>query len=135
MQQTADLPVKAVTAPTQTLGLDLDGVIDENSDFFSVLSRVWPGDVFVITFRDDRAKAVADLARHGIKFSDVILVDSFAQKADVIARLGISVYVEDQDEVLMYVPESVTVLKMRNGGNYDAAQKKWLYSSATGRQV
>jgi hypothetical protein len=121
--------------PVQTLGLDLDGVIDENAHFFGVLSNVWPGDVYVITYRDDRDKAVADLARFGIKFKDVILVNSFAEKADVIARLDIDVYIDDQDEVLMHVPESVTVLKMRNGGNYDGDDRKWLYSKLTGRPV
>jgi hypothetical protein len=40
-----------------TLGLDLDGLIDENANFFGVLSNVWPGDVYVITYRDDRDKA------------------------------------------------------------------------------
>ena len=62
-------------------------------------------------------------------------MNSFAQKADVIARLGITVYIDDQDEVLMHVPMNVTILKMRNGGNYDDAKKKWLYSSVTGRPV
>jgi hypothetical protein len=135
IRQTADQVVESLTVPTQTLGLDLDGVIDENANFFSVLSSVWPGDIYVITYRDDREKTVADLAKHGIKYKDVILVNSFAEKADVIARLGITVYFDDQDEVLMHVPISVTVLKLRNGGNYDAAEKKWLYSRVTGRPV
>jgi hypothetical protein len=129
--------VKALTHPEKpiTLGLDLDGVIDEAAPFFAVLSAVWPGDLFIITYRDDRAKAVADLARFGVKYTDVILVNSFAEKAEVIARLGIDVYFDDQDEVLMHVPAGVTVLKLRNGGNYDAAERKWLYSKTTGRPI
>jgi hypothetical protein len=54
-------------------------------------------------------------------------VNSFAEKSDVIARLGIKVYIDDQDEVLMHVPESVTVLKVRNGGNFDSKDRMWLY--------
>ena len=48
-----------------------------------------------------------------------MVVSSFAQKAAEIASRNISVYVDDQDEILMHIPESVTVLKIRNGGNYD----------------
>ena len=125
------------TFPTipQNLGLDLDGVIEENPQFFGMLSHVWPGKVYVITYRDDHAKAVSDLFHFGIHYDDVILVNSFAEKADVIARLQINVYIDDQDEVLMHVPETVTVLKVRNGGNFDSKDRKWLYSLKTGRQV
>jgi len=137
IRHAADVLVKALTHPEKPicLGLDLDGVLDENPKFFAVLTDVWPGDVFIITFRDDKASAQADLALLGIKYTDVILVNSFAEKAKVIERLAIDVFIDDQDEVLMHVPESVTVLKLRNGGNYDATEKKWLYSRTTGRPV
>jgi hypothetical protein len=35
----------------------------------------------------------------------------------------------------MHVPEGVTILKIRNGGNYDFEERKWLYSEQTGRLV
>jgi hypothetical protein len=137
VRRAADVLVQAITHPEKdvVLGLDLDGVLDENPKFFATLSQVWPGDVFIITYRDDKVAAQADLARFGIKYTDVILVNSFAEKADVIARLAIDVYVDDRPEVLMHVPEGVSVLLMRNGGNFDYAQKKWLFSNVTGRQV
>jgi hypothetical protein len=119
----------------QHLGLDLDGVIDENAPFFSMLSHLWPGKVYVITYRDNHDKAVADLYRFHIHYDDVILVNSFAEKSEVIARLNIKVYIDDQDEVLLHIPKNVTVLKMRNGGNYDFEDRKWLYSKITGRPV
>lgn len=137
VRQAADVLVKAMTVPSKpiTLGLDLDGVIDEAAPFFAVLSASWPGDVFIITYRDDKTKAEADLARFGIKYTDLILVNSFAEKAKVIERLAIDVYVDDQDECLAGIGQETVVLKMRNGGNYDYAQRKWLHSAATGRQV
>ena len=54
-----DALVKALTVPTlpPIIGLDLDGTIDENVWFFSFLTNKWPGDVYIITYRDDRAKA------------------------------------------------------------------------------
>ena len=135
---TAAAIIRAVSYPAKpiSLGLDLDGVIDENAAFFAVLTDAWPGDVFIITYRDDKARAILDLAGFGVvKYTDVVLVNSFAEKADVIARLAIDVYIDDQDEVLMHIPSNVTILKMRNGGNYDAEERKWLYSDKTGRQI
>lgn len=116
------------------LGIDLDGTIDEAPHFFGLLSRIWPGPVYVITYRDDRPKAEADVARHGVQ-AEVILVNSFAEKAEVIRRLNIKVFFDDMDEVLLHVPKDVTVCKVRNGGNFCFDTKKWLYRSATGRQL
>ncbi len=85
----ASLPAGLFTTPAPTLGLDLDGCVDEAPIFFRLLSSCWPGKVVVITFRDDRAKAEADLARFGIRYDELVLVDSFDAKAEVIIRLGI----------------------------------------------
>ena len=35
----------------------------------------------------------------------------------------------------MHVPEGVVVLKIRNGGNFDYDNSKWLYSARTGEEV
>lgn len=118
--------------PMPSLGLDLDGTIDESPLFFQILSHRWPGKVFVVTYRKDQAKAEADVQRFGIRCDEVILVDSFAAKAKVIADRGIDIYFDDQDEMTGDIPESVTVFKVRNGGNFDFEQKKWLYSDQTG---
>jgi hypothetical protein len=120
---------------TPPIGLDLDGCIDEAPEFFGMLSMVWPGKVFVITYRTDQARAELEVARYGIRCDEVVLVDSFAEKAKVIADRGITVYVDDQDEMLMHIPEGVTVLKIRNGGNYDFEERKWLFSETTGKQI
>lgn len=117
------------------LGLDLDGCIEEAPEFFRTLTQVWTGKVFVITYRTDQAKAELDVAKFGIRCDGVILVGSFAEKAKVIVEKGISVYFDDQDEILLHVPEGVTVLKIRNGGNYDYEARKWLYSGETGMMI
>jgi hypothetical protein len=117
------------------IALDLDGTIDEAPEFFRLLSESWPGKVYVITYRSDQAKAERDVAKFGIRCDEVILVSRFDEKADVIAERGISVYFDDQDEMLMHIPEGVTVLKIRNGGNYDFEARKWLFSDVTGRMI
>jgi hypothetical protein len=117
------------------IALDLDGTIDEAPEFFRLLSQSWPGKVYVITYRSDQAKAERDVAKFGIRCDEVILASRFDEKADVIAERGISVYFDDQDEMLMHIPEGVTVLKIRNGGNYDFEARKWLFSDVTGREI
>src|SRR3954471_14348762 len=96
--------------PIPALGIDLDGTIDEAPDFFRVLTRCWPGEVYVLTYRDDFEKAKLDLHKFDIRYDQLILVSSFAEKAVKIMVLGISVYFDDQDEMLLDVPQGVTVL-------------------------
>ena len=130
-----DVLLDVVSQPKPTLGIDLDGCVDESPAFFNILSHVWPGDVIVVTYRSDRDKAVADLETNGIRFTDVVLVNSFDAKADVIAERGISFYIDDQPEMLKNIPTSVAVMLFRNEGNFDFDERKWMFSSQTGRMV
>lgn len=134
IKSAADALITVVRQPHPTLGIDLDGCCDE-SPFFNILTHCWPGDVVVITFRDDREKAVADLQRLGIRFTEVVLVDSFEAKAQVIAEKGIAFYIDDQPEMLKNVPASVGVLLFRNGGNFDYEERKWMLSNKTGKLI
>lgn len=120
---------------TPAIGIDLDGCIDEATPFFKALTHSWPGKTYVITFRSDAEKARRDVEGFGIKCDEVVLVSSFEAKADVIAEKGVSIYFDDQDEILMHIPEGVSVFKIRNGGNYCFDSRKWLFSSTTGRQI
>lgn len=117
------------------IGLDLDGCIDEAPHFFTPLSHAWPGLVYVITYRRDYNKARDYVDSFNIRYEELILVDRFEDKAVVIEDRGIRIYFDDQDEMLMHVPDNVTVLKVRNGGNFDSETRQWLYSSATGRRI
>jgi hypothetical protein len=134
IKHAADVLREVVAQPHPTLGIDLDGCIDESS-FFQILSHVWPGDVIVITFRSDRDKAVAHLQKHGIRYTDVVLVSSFDQKAEVIAERGISYYIDDQPEMLKNVAPNVAVMLFRNEGNFDFGDRRWMFSEKTGKSV
>lgn len=118
-----------------TLGIDLDGCIDESPVFFGALTHSWPGDVIVITFRSDRDKAIWDVERHRIRYTDVVLVDRLDGKADVIRERGVSIYIDDQPEMLKNVPAGVTVMLFRNEGNFDFDEQKWMFSDRTGKMV
>ncbi len=47
--------------------LGLDGVITDAPEFFSAWTQSWPGKVILITYRKDRAKAIADLEERNIR--------------------------------------------------------------------
>jgi len=117
------------------LGIDLDGTIDQAAAFFCPLSHIWPGKVFVITYRTNQEKAEADVAKWNVRVDEVVLVNKFEQKAVEIAARNIKVYFDDMDEMLLHVPADVTVFKIRNEGNYDYDIGKWLYSKHTGREL
>lgn len=121
--------------PQPSLGIDIDGCVDEAPLFFQVLTHCWPGKVFVISFRSDQAKAEAYLAQFKIRYDELILVPSFEAKAEVIREKGILVFFDDQPEVLKQIPESVNVLLFRNGGNFDFEDQKWMFSQKTGKLV
>lgn len=121
--------------PQPTLGIDIDGVVDEARMFFNMLSHIWPGKVVIVSARSDREKAVADLQRFRIRFDKLVLVDSLGAKAAAISAEGISVFFDDQPEALQGIPEHVKVFLVRNGGNFDFAADKWMFSSKTGRMV
>ena len=123
------------TTEVPTLGLDLDGVISDASSFFSVFSHAWPGRVVIITYRGDRAKAEADLATYNVRYTDLVLVDRFDAKAQVIAEMGINVYIDDQPEMLKNIPETVSVMLFRNEGNFSHEEKLWSLSKTTGKLV
>lgn len=118
-----------------TLGLDLDGVLDEAPAFFSTFTRVWPGKIVIITYRDDHAKAEADLTRLGIRYDELVLVNRLDGKAQIIIEMGISVYIDDQPEALKDVPEGVAVLLFKNSGNFDYVEKLWTLSDQTGKLI
>ena len=120
---------------TPSIGIDLDGTIDEAPIFFRVLCNHWPGKVFIITYRDDRQKAVDRLAEFEIRYDELILVSTFEEKAKVVQDRGILTYFDDMDEMTKEMPFQVNVMKVRNAGNFDFGKKLWLYDDNTGRQV
>jgi uncharacterized HAD superfamily protein len=131
-QRTADRLSKA---PQPSLGIDIDGCIDEAPVFFQILTHRWPGDVFVVSFRKERAPAEAVLAKFNIRYDELILVDSLDAKADVISKRGIAIFFDDQPECLKDIDSMRNVFLIRNGGNFDHEDKKWMFSDQTGKKV
>jgi uncharacterized HAD superfamily protein len=117
------------------LGLDLDGVITEFPDVFRQLTHCWPGRVVVITFRNDSEKASRDVIASGIRFDEIVLVSSFAEKVQVVRDRNIALYLDDQPEMLRGMPVGTATGLIRNAGNYDFSEGRWIMSDLTCRLV
>lgn len=117
------------------LGIDIDGTIDEAPEFFSILTTMWKGKIIIISYRDNLAKAQEDVQSHGVRFDEIVLVNSFKQKAEVIRERNIKVFFDDMDEVIMHIPGDVKVFKVRNDGNFCNISGRWFYSEKTGELV
>ncbi len=113
------------------IGLDLDGLLDERPDFFAFLTaalRAAGHFVAVLTYRDpdSRARTEALLAGWGVQYDELHFARSLSDKGRLCRELAIDLYFDDQDECIQDVPETTTVFKVRNGGNFDFDQRKWL---------
>jgi hypothetical protein len=116
------------------IGLDLDGLLDERPDFFSFLTaalRAGGHFVAVLTYRDSegRARTEAQLASWGITYDELRFARSLQDKGRLCRELDINIYFDDQDECIQDVAEGTTVFKVRNGGNFDFDDRKWLSTS------
>lgn len=111
------------------LGLDFDGTITQNPDLFRLLSMVWPGNIIIVTLRDDDKKLRDLLKAYDIRYDKIVSVQQL-DKSQAIIDNDVKLFIEDQDECLQNIPDHVLVLKIRNGGNF--VDGKWLYSDATG---
>jgi len=122
------------------IALDIDGTISEHPQLFAALSRSFTtaGDtVLILTYRDpaNADRTIQELQAWGIQFDEVIYSPSLEAKGEICERLGVNVFFDDQDECLCEVPESVLSLKIRNGGNFDFEEKKWLSTEKLTRLI
>lgn len=113
------------------IALDIDGTISDHPEFFSVLSsglRAAGHRVYVLTYRDPaRVEATkAQLAGWGVGFDELVIASSLQDKGPLCGKHAIDVLFDDQDECIVAVPETVFVCKVRNGGNFSFARKRWL---------
>jgi hypothetical protein len=113
------------------IGLDLDGLLDERPGFFAFLTaalRAGGHFVAILTYRDpdSRPGTEATLAGWGIVDDEVHFARSLADKGRLCRELNIEVYFDDQDECLADIDERTTVFKIRNEGNFDFDEKRWL---------
>jgi hypothetical protein len=113
------------------IGLDLDGLLDEQPAFIRFLSVAMRSQghyIAVLTYRDpnSRQRTEAALAGWGIDYDEIHFARALDDKGRLCRELRIDNYFDDQDECIVGVDEETAVFKIRNGGNFDFGEKKWL---------
>ena len=117
------------------IAIDLDGTINANRDsveFFSIMTHLLIPEhrIYILTNREPNTEQlIADeLAEYGIDYNQIVIT---SDKALFMRNNNISIYFENEDEYLLELNEEVTVFKIREDGNFDFAEKKWIGSRAT----
>jgi hypothetical protein len=122
------------------VGLDIDGLLDEQPEFFAFLSaalRAAGHFVAILTYRDPEREEQThrQLAAWGVVYDELHFARALTDKGRLCRELKLDIYFDDQDECVIGVDESTIVFKIRNGGNFDFCAKKWLSKSALTRLV
>jgi len=121
------------------IGIDLDSTITANGNsekFFSLLTKYLhpnKGYFYIVTDRDNseesKKEIKKELKKRDIIFDELIIT---GDKAKAILDNDISIYFDDTDEYFQYLPKSVTVFKIREEGNFNFDNGKWIYGPKTG---
>ena len=123
------------------IGIDLDNTItatNESKKFFTLFTSLMSqaAIIYIITNRDtsaiSREKTIQELDELIIIYDELVITD---KKEEFILKKGITVYFDDTDEYFQNIPESVVVFKIRESGNFDFKNHKWLYSDKTGIDI
>jgi hypothetical protein len=113
------------------IALDIDGTLDEHPEFFRFLSgalRDRGHFIAILTYRDPdrRVQTETQLNMWGIIHDEIHFAQSLADKGRLCRDLEIDVFFDDQDECIVPVGQRTLVLKIRNEGNFDFDESKWL---------
>ena len=121
------------------IGLDLDNCItaDDNSkEFFRIICHllIAQNEIHIITNRaeTDRDETIKELKELEIQYTRLALT---GLKCQYILKEGINIYIDDTDEYLLELPESVTVFKIREDGNFSFSAGKWIGSKKTTKMI
>ena len=121
------------------IAIDLDNTITASSQsekFFVLLTKMFSPlhEIIILTNREPDTERVimAELKELGITYTKIVIT---AHKDRYIIEHGIDIFFEDTDEYFLSLPESVLVFKVREDGNFDFKEKKWVGSVKTTRMI
>jgi len=115
------------------IGLDIDGTITRHPEFFAFLSQMLVAgghQVIVITFREDRNNAVADLAAWNIRYSELLMwsfqdygdEDMYAWKGRMCAVMNVAILFDDDPQVHQRLDPQVISMMVVNHHDYNLAR-------------
>ena len=114
------------------IAIDLDNTITaskQSIEFFSIMTNLLIPDhrISILTNREPNTEQeIADeLHVLGIDYSEIVIT---GKKAEYIREHGITIFFENEDEYFLELGEEITVLKIREDGNFSFAEKKWITS-------
>ena len=123
------------------IGIDLDNTINDNANtiaLFSLLTNALKdkAEIHIITSRENseksRQETIEELDKYVIHYDKLTIT---SDKHSYIIDNGITVFVDDTDETFLNLPENITVLKIREPGNFDFDHHKWIYGNKTGINI
>jgi hypothetical protein len=123
------------------VAFDLHGVVTYAPEFFSKLSHAWRemelGKIYVITgLVHSRQQTIEDCAKHNIVYDDIIQskqdTDDPTDRGRLLQQYNISVMFDDKSEQSVHFPPECLTLHVRQPGNFDFVNKKWLYDRIYG---
>ena len=126
---------------TIKIGIDIDNTINVSEDtikLFSFLTHCLrdKAEIHIITSRnpseESRRETILELKDYNVYYDALAITDD---KSNYIMENGITVFIDDTDEFFANLPESVTVFKIREPGNFDFDQHKWVYGNKTGINI
>jgi len=123
------------------IGIDLDNTITaskESQVFFALITNALKNkaEIHIITNRDtdleSRENTIKELSQMNIYYDTLTITD---EKETYILAQGITIYYDDTDEYYQNLPSSVTVFKIREPGNFNFSNGKWIYGDKTGEKI
>lgn len=81
--------------------------------------------IYILTNREPNSEQLIaeELEYLGIEYNEIVIT---AQKAQYIRENKINILFENEDEYFLELGEGFTVFKIRESGNFDFAEKKWI---------
>ena len=121
------------------IAIDLDNTLNASKtsiEFFSILTHLLIAEhrIYIITDRElNSEQEIADeLDYLGIEYSEIVITD---KKAEYVREHGITVFFENSDEYFLELGEEVTIFKIREDGNFDFLEKKWIGNKKTTKML
>ena len=119
------------------IAVDLDDTITAYPEFFRIFTTAMKNagcEIHIVTNREPGTQSSIQKELEELKIAyDQIEITS--DKVGYMARRNIRVLFEDSDEYFLGLPEEMTVFKIREPGNFDFEQKKWVYGPRTGYSI
>ena len=114
------------------IAIDIDNTLtaSKNSvEFFRTLTRLLIAEHLIIVLSNraetDREDTEEELDVLGIRYNKLVLTND---KAGYILKNGIQYFFDDTDENFLTLPDTVTVFKVREAGNFNFKTHKWISS-------